>query len=271
MPRRKRASNLLRRRVILSTVCKPALQAVRVLVCASLLALPPLLLVAVPLSDQKATSAFVDEKTVEFTPETSYLGRKLRVGNVLLGQLLPGSKPSDSRLNLYVVMPGDEYHPAPGAAGFNLVLNDLPRKEGAIDWDVYWALVLDPQAQTNLTSERALILAAQGSFTPDASTTFEDLPAAQSLREHLHVNSFADLDRYRRPDGNLPRVVIVPAGFAVRAAAVDPSNLPPCGTDDGRPSRTVSKLSRHCAPTPAKPDHTGENSGSTAAAPADSK
>jgi hypothetical protein len=39
------------------------------------------------------------------------------------------------------------------------------------------------------------------------------------LAERLSIKSMADLRRYRRADGSLPRLLIVPARLAVRATA----------------------------------------------------
>jgi hypothetical protein len=85
-------------------------------------------------------------------------------------------------------------------------------------WDVYWALVLDPALKLDFTGERELLLAAQEEFLPDQIATLEDLPAVGFLRTYLHIDSLAGLDSYRREDGTLPRVIMVPAGMAVRAS-----------------------------------------------------
>jgi hypothetical protein len=231
------------------------LRAARRLFCAGVLLVPVLCPAADPMPAERATAAFHNQKAVQFTPEISHFGRKLRVGNVLLGQLLPGKKPADDRPNVYITIPGNQYGATPGAPGFTLVLNELPRKEGTVDWDVYWALRLDPALEIDITGERELILTAQESFVPAAAVSFGDLPAAAALREYLHIDSFAGLDGYRRPDGALPRVLIVPAGFAVRASAVDPDNPPPCAAGEGPLSRAVSKLSRRCPQPPAKAAH----------------
>lgn len=188
---------------------------------------------------------------MEFAPETSLFGRKLYVGSVVLGQLLP-QKPNDQRLNLYVVMPSKQYDSLHGSGKFNLVLSALPRTQAPIDCDVYWALVLDPTLKGDLTSERALILATQSGFHLPESADFADLPAAAALRDQLHLKSLADLNTLRRPDGTLPRIIIVPAGLGVRASAVDPENPSPCG-GEGTISRAVSRLSHHCLQPGAKP------------------
>lgn len=207
---------------------------------------------ALPPPELKATLALHESKLMEFTPDTSVFGRKLSIGGVVLGQLLPAQRPNDHRLNLYIVMPGSQYESTAGAEKFNVVLSALPRTQAPIDWDVYWAVVLDSKLKMDLTSERALIFATQAGFQLPGSASFEDLPAAAALREHLHLKALDDLEKLRRPDGTLPRIIILPAGFGVRAGAVDPDNPSPCG-GEGTISRAVSRLSRRCLPLGAKP------------------
>jgi len=226
------------------------------LLCAGLLVLP-VNVAAVPPPELKATLALYESKQMEFTPDTSMFGRRLYVGEMVLGQLLPAQRPNDHRLNLYIVMPGSQYDSADGAKKFNLVLSAMPRTQAPIDWDVYWALVLDPTLKTDLTSERALILATQAGFHLPDFAAFEDLPAAMALRDYLHLKSLDDLGKLRRPDGTLPRIIIVPAGFGVRAGAVDPDSPSPCG-GEGTLARAVSRLSRRCLQPGSKPADGGQ-------------
>lgn len=219
----------------------------RSLVCAGLIALALPAAGAAP-PEQKATTALYQSRRIEFTPDASLFGRKFYVGEMMLGQLLPAQKPKDRRLNLYIVMPGSLYDST--GRRFNLVVSALPKTQAAIDWDVYWVFVLDPTLATDLTSERRLILAAQDAYQAPGEAAFEKLPAADGLRDYLHISSLEGLSRFRRADGRLPRIVIVPAGFGVRAGAVDPENPSPCA--EGTLGRTVARLARHCLQPPAK-------------------
>jgi hypothetical protein len=159
---------------------------------------------------------------VRFVPPSVQPGRALVVGDTLLGPLLTDQKPSDHRPNLYVVCPGTQYGDEEGTLGFNVVLNSLPRSEEAVNWDVYWAIVLDPALDTSFQSERDLLLAAQDTFESDGELAFEEIPGAALLREKLHIASLPDLASFRRPDGTLPRLLIVPSRLVIRANAADP-------------------------------------------------
>jgi len=59
-------------------------------------------------------------------------------------------------------------------------------------------------------------MSAQQEFTPGDLFEFDDIPGAAFLR-FLGISSLRDLEQYRRPNGKLPQLIIVPAGFAVRA------------------------------------------------------
>lgn len=167
-------------------------------------------------------SAYLDETLVEFTISEPAKGeREFRMGPWKFGtRVAGGAKPRDKRLNLYLVSPGKQ-HRAEGLADFdhNDVINALPVKEGPVEWDVYWAIVLDPALTQDLRSERALLLQAQERFDPGDLFEFEDLPGRAMLRTFLHVKDLTGLARFRSADGRLPRLIIHPAGFAVRAAA----------------------------------------------------
>lgn len=160
-------------------------------------------------------------------PSVARHGRMMKVGDTVLGALVR-RKPDDHRPNLYVVAPGQQHH-GPDGTDFNLVVNELAESRSPVVWDVYWALVLDPALETSFTGERELLIAAQDGFLPEESEAFERLPAAGFLREYLHIDSVAGLSSYRREDGMLPRVIIVPAGMAVRASA---SELQPVASPD---------------------------------------
>lgn len=130
-------------------------------------------------------------------------------------------KPNDKRPNLYLVIPGT-LHQVHGEPWYNhteiLSFNpDEPR-----EFDVYWAVVLDPSLTAEFTGERELLLAAQETFSPAQGMTFEQIPSAKFLESMLKISSFEKLDKYRRADGNLPRVAIITAGFAVRLSVERP-------------------------------------------------
>jgi hypothetical protein len=145
---------------------------------------------------------------------------QLRVGPWLLGLRAADSKPHDRRLNLYLVFPGSE-HRNPGWPDYdhNCVLSGLPATEEPVEWDVYWAVVLDPNLNGDFRSEQELVLAAQSGFSPPDLLEFTDLPAEGFLRAQMKVRSLADLARFRRKDGSLPRLLITSAGYAVRGSS----------------------------------------------------
>jgi hypothetical protein len=150
------------------------------------------------------------------------------VGPWQFGARVSDRKPRDARLNLYLVSPGTQ-HQAEGHEDFdhNDVINALPPEGAVVEWDVYWAIVLDPGLREDIRSERELIVEAQEGFTPGDLMEFRDLPGQAFLREFLKMDSLDDLAPYRLNDGRLPRVIIVPAGFAVRASAAPPEGGAP--------------------------------------------
>jgi hypothetical protein len=181
-------------------------------------------------------TAFYDGAVVSFVPTGAKNGADLVLGDEILGALSSNQRPQDHRPNLYVLAPGiQEHSPGAGASGrlsFNLILSSLPATEQAVEWDVYWAITLDPElhipsthptyvpaARAEISSERELILAAQEGFVPAEHLEFGEIPGAAMLRECLHINSLAGLEQFRRPDGSLPRLIIVPSHLVVRASA----------------------------------------------------
>jgi hypothetical protein len=142
------------------------------------------------------------------------------IGPWQFGARVSDRKPRDKRLNLYLVAPGTQQH-AEGYEEFdhNDVINALPPADAVVEWDVYWVIVLDPALRQDLRSEQDLIVEAQEGFVPGDLFEFQDLPGQAFLRGFLEIDSLAGLAPYRRTDGELPRVIIVPAGFAIRASA----------------------------------------------------
>jgi hypothetical protein len=164
-------------------------------------------------------SAYFAGRVVKFTSEKTKDGRALVVGPWNLGpRISPG--PSDKRPNLYFVSPGT-LHSAPGYPGFdhNEVLSALP--DGPSSFDVFWVLVLDPSVKEDFTSEQQIIVATQQTFSPGERFQFDQIPSVGFLRAFLKVHDLEGLERFKRPDGALPKVAIVRAGFTVQATAED--------------------------------------------------
>lgn len=146
--------------------------------------------------------------------------KPMLVGPWRIGARVQDPKPRDQRLNLYIVAPGTQYH-LDGSDDFdhNAIVNAVPDPGGSRQYDVYWALVLDPRLRTDFKTERQLLIAAQASFTPGDLFAFDDIPADAFLRNFLKADSLSDLAQYRHKGGALPRILILPAGFAVTASA----------------------------------------------------
>jgi len=162
-------------------------------------------------------TAYFAGRLVKLTAEPVRNRRPLLVGPWNLGpKISPG--PSDKRPNLYFVSPGT-LHSAPGYPGFdhNEVLSAMP--DGPSSFDVFWVLVLDPSLKEDFTSEQQIILATQQTFSPGEDFEFARIPSAGFLRAFLNVHDLQGLEKYKRPDGELPRVAIVRAGFTVQATA----------------------------------------------------
>ena len=162
-------------------------------------------------------SAYFAGRVVKFTSEKTKDAHALVVGPWNLGpKISPG--PSDKRPNLYFVSPGT-LHSAKGYPGFdhNEVLSALP--DGPSSFDVFWVLVLDPSVKEDFTSEQQIILATQQTFSPGENFQFEEIPSVGFLQAFLKVHDLEGLAKYKRPDGDLPKVAIVRAGFTVQATA----------------------------------------------------
>lgn len=147
-------------------------------------------------------------------------GHALVVGPWNLGEKV-WPKHNDMRPNFYFVSPGTQ-HQAQGHSDFdhNAVLSAVPNE--ASNFDVYWVVVLDPSMQEDFTSEQQIILATQTTFTAPDDLTFHQIPSAGFLKNFLKVKDVDGLARFTRPDGELPRVAIIPAGFSIKALAEKP-------------------------------------------------
>ncbi len=161
-----------------------------------------------------------------FAPELTGTNRQAKFGPWSLGERLGIDKPLDKRLNLYVVLPGGQYRsPEHPQYDHNRVVNKYTVDGKPREWDIFYCLALDPKLPGDLRSERDLLMAAHQSFQPPATFTLQDSPTGAVMAEKLSVTTLEGLERFRRKDGSLPRLLIVPAHLAVRATA----ELPPVG------------------------------------------
>jgi len=176
-------------------------------------------------SARDATKPFLvyhDGVYLLFAPEVTGTHRPARLGPWDLGERLSADQetPRDKRLNLYVVVPGGQYHSASHPEyDHNLVINKYPTDHNPREWDIFWCLQLDPSLPTDLRSEHDLLQAAHQRFNPPGSFALREVPASAVMAERLSVVKVEDLKRFRHKDGSLPRMLIVPAHLAVRATA----------------------------------------------------
>ncbi|MGZ7089712.1 MAG: hypothetical protein ACXVKH_09595 [Candidatus Angelobacter sp.] len=168
----------------------------------------------------KPFSVYHDGDDLIFTPEAAGKHRLASFGPWNLGPRVAEDKPTDKRLNLYVVVPGTQYR-APGKSEYdhNLVINKYTVDGKPRDWDVFWCFILDPTLRPDLRSERELLLGKHQTFRPATLFEFKDIPSHALMAERLSIKSMDDLRRFREKDGSLPRLLILPARLAVRATA----------------------------------------------------
>ncbi len=167
-----------------------------------------------------AYSAYFDQVPIALAISPAQRGQNpFAFGPWRLGGRVRDRRPTYHRPNFYLVLPGLQ-HRLDGQENWNhnAVLSSKPLDTGTAEWDVYWVFVLDPTSDGDLRSERDLLIAGETGFRPGDLFEFDDMPAARFLRQFLGAESMLDLARFRRQDGRLPRVIIVPAGWAVRAA-----------------------------------------------------
>lgn len=176
-----------------------------------------------------ANRAFFDGREITFDVQRSRIpGRDFKFGPWNVGMRIARAKPSDHSPNMYIVVPGDQFERgANDAYKHNRLLSSIPKGGGTSEWDVYWALVIDPTLAMDFRSERELLVAAQEEFMPPADFSIDKVPAQAALREFLKVKNLEQLNKYRRTDKTLPGVLIVPAGFAIRGSAYDVDNSVP--------------------------------------------
>ncbi|HZD95860.1 MAG TPA: hypothetical protein VE133_16485, partial [Candidatus Sulfotelmatobacter sp.] len=101
----------------------------------------------------------------------------------------------------------------------NLVINKYTVDGKLREWDVFWCFILDPALRADVRSERELLMAKHQTFRPADLFDFKDLPAHALMAERAGIKSMNDLRRYRRKNGSMPRLLILPARLAVRATA----------------------------------------------------
>ncbi len=174
------------------------------------------------------TSAYYEGKVVNLTLTAPAASRRsVLLGPWDFGERVSDPKPRDKRLNFYLVCPGRQHH-AEGWENYdhNLIVNALSPEGAGGEWDVYYAIVLDPALRDDLRRERQLIFDAQSRFVPGDLYELDDAPGAAFLRLFLRVESLEDLAPYRRRDGSLPRLILARAGFAVHASATSPEPPP---------------------------------------------
>jgi hypothetical protein len=181
-----------------------------------------------PVAPVKPFIAYHNGGDIVFAPEHTGTRRLASFGPWNFGERLSDDgKPVDKRLNLYVVAPGAQYRsPVRPEYDHNRVVNKYTADGKVHEWDIFWCFVLDQSLTTDLRSERELLLAKQQTFHPADLFDISDVPAHAALAEKLGIATFADLKRFRRKDGSLPRLVILPARLAVRATAELPDVTP---------------------------------------------
>jgi hypothetical protein len=132
-------------------------------------------------------------------------------------------KPHDKRLNLYIMAPGSQNDVATSDDfDHTVIVNAKPLADGAeAEFDVYYAVVLDPRYTIDVKSELDLLVATQEEFRPGDLFEFGDVPSADFLRTAMQIESLADLRPFRKRNGAMTRVIIVPAGFALRAVVTE--------------------------------------------------
>jgi len=160
-----------------------------------------------------------DGTRIFFTPQGTGTHRLAKYGRWDFGERLKNEKLREKRLNLYVVLPGGQYRSMLHRRyNHTLVINKYTLDGKPREWDIFWCLVLDPKLHSDIRSEHDILEAAQQRFQPGNDFKMGRIPSHTAMAEELNVKSVASLRRYRRRDGSLPRLLIVPAHRAIRAA-----------------------------------------------------
>lgn len=173
-------------------------------------------------SQESSRQVLFDGRPVELKVTSARRSAVLAIGPWDLPHAVR-EKPDDHDPNLYIVAPGTQYTDNEDPVyDHTEIINTIPVKHGPRAWDIYWAIVLDPSLKEDLRTEQQLLLNTQQEFSPDEHFDFEQVPGAAFLRDFFEINSVDGLDRFRRSDGMLPRLIIVPSGFSVKAEVFDP-------------------------------------------------
>jgi hypothetical protein len=162
--------------------------------------------------------AYFDGHLVKLHSVPVQPGEKVRVvGPWYLGPKIT-PPPNDKRPNLYFVNPGSLHH-VEGNPEYDHteVLSAVP--DSVSDFDVWWVVVFDPSLTQDFQSEKDLIVATQQTFDPGPDFSFDKIPGVGFLKKIFKINDVEGLKRFRRPNGSLPRLEIIRAGFSIRALA----------------------------------------------------
>lgn len=182
------------------------------------------LMFAGPLAQEPARPTYLNGEPVDFViAQPAAKEKAATVGPWKLGARAGESKLHDRRLNLYIVIPGDDFRAESEAQAIydhNRVISMRPKDDGEAEYDVWWAIALEPRLYKDFRSEDELLAAAQKRFRPGDLFEVKDAPGAGFLREVLKIDTLAELRMHGRRDGTLPQMLIVPAGFAVRGSIV---------------------------------------------------
>jgi len=165
----------------------------------------------------KPLIAYYESANVLLAAEEGNSRQLASLGPWVFGPRLQEGKPLDKRFNLYVLIPGKQYRsPVSPEYDHTLIVNALTH-DNPREWDIFWCLALDPKLREDFHNEKDLILAAQQTFKPADLFDLEDIPARNVLADGFGVRTLADMRRYRHKDGSMPRLLILPARFAIRA------------------------------------------------------
>jgi len=134
-------------------------------------------LTASPRDTVKPYSVYHNGADIVFAPEAAGTRKVASFGPWNLGERLGDDKPLDNRLNLYVVIPGSQYHSSHSEYDHNLIVNKYLVDGKARDWDIFWCFILDPSLRPDLRSERELLMAKQETFRPAALFDIKDVPS----------------------------------------------------------------------------------------------
>src|ERR1051326_7231992 len=154
---------------------------------------------APPDPDLPVTEVYFEGHAVKFEgAPAGRFTRWFRYGPWQYGARGGESKPDDKNPNLYLLVPGPEHHSdAMPQFDHHAHVNTLAQQE-AEHWDVYWAVVLDPELTRDIRDERDLLLEEQNLFSPGEQFDLHDVPGREVLTRHLKVENAADQSEERR-------------------------------------------------------------------------